>query len=144
MNKILKIILIIVGVLILLGLAALPIINSIYEEQSEKARDTTRIVDMMSIKSSIEQFYQDNYEYPSTLNDEKLSIYLYMWIPTDPKNGETVNWCTFWYKYEVLNKEWLAKNWYRLSTCLENKSNIETKAKNDWGIYDNKYELFID
>jgi hypothetical protein len=28
-----------------------------------------------------------------------------------------------------------------LSTCLENSTNQE-KAKNDWGIYDNKFEVY--
>ncbi len=140
MNKWVKWILITVGVLIVLALIATPIMNSIYQWQIEKARDTSRINDIKMIQSWLEQTYQDNAEYPSSLDDENLAIFLYK-IPKDSKEWEIINWCTFWYTYEVLTLNKLENQWYILSTCLESKSNIN-KLTLDWGIYDNKFEVF--
>ena len=124
MNKWVKIILIIIGVLSLLVLLALignSILKSIKEKQLEKARDTSRIMTLLASRSILEMEYQDNWEYPNTFNFNN----------KDFKDWETINWCKFWFTYEVFEKDTLANNWYRLSTCLESKSNKE-KLTSDW------------
>ena len=102
--------------------------------QEEKKRDVSRIATLQSIAANLETYYMDNIEYPKNLDN--ISSY------KDPKEWETINGCTFWYKYEVLkSKDWIENGAFRLSTCLESASNQE-KAKNDWGIYDDKFEVY--
>lgn len=117
---------------------------NIYEDQIKKARDASRITDLMMLRSSIEQYYQDNWEYPNTI--EKLTInnpYIYE-VPNDPLWNIEINWCKFWYYYEVWkDKNGIENQVYKLSTCFESKANIDNKAKNDWWLYENKFESWI-
>ncbi len=117
------------------------LLASCYPAQSEKARDTTRVTDLQNIRVSLEQVYQDEMEYPSSLNDANLAFYLPNWAPKDPKEWELINGCTMGYKYEVSTTD-IENDTFRLSTCFENKWNIEVKAMNDWWIYSDKYEVF--
>jgi hypothetical protein len=57
--------------------------QAIQEKQLEKARDSSRISDMKLIESALYQSFQDNSEYPSSLED--ITDYLVR-IPQDPKN----------------------------------------------------------
>ncbi len=139
MSKWVKITVIVISVLIVIILALLPLASKIKESQLEKARDSVRIMDLKLIQIWIDQSYNDEWQFPSSLNSETLS-YLPM-IPEDPKKWETINWCTFWYTYEVFEKNWLQNNWYRLSTCLESEVN-SNRLTSDRGIYDNKFEVW--
>lgn len=62
-----------------------------YTSQIQKARDTTRINDVTTLQSGIEQYYQDDSEYP-TLDTTAFGsggILKYMpRLPKDPKNGQ--------------------------------------------------------
>jgi len=61
--------------------------------------------------------------------------------PKDINDGETINECIFGYTYEVFNDEYgITNQKYILSSCLEFEDNITKFAKNDNGIYDNKFE----
>ncbi len=111
-----------------------------YTSQIQKARDTTRINDIKALQAWVEQSYNDLSEYPkwSTLQAELIK---YMWkIPTDSKHwqpcndwGTTANAPDCGYAYIT----WPDDNWilyweYEISTALENKWNVTSKAAWDW------------
>lgn len=119
--------------------------NLDFSSQLEKARDSVRISDIMALRSAIEQYYQDNAEYPSSLEDFNKwikNIYLYS-VPSDPRWNIEINWCKFGYYYEVWTDQNGIKNQtYKLSTCFESES-MNQKAKNDFWKDLNKYEVGI-
>jgi len=92
----------------------------LYEYQLIKSRDNVRINDLKSLKSALEQSYQDNREYPTAENfKEKVSLYI-LKIPKDTLEWKEINWCKFWYRYNVWPDEnWIENQKYKLSTCLE-------------------------
>ena len=118
--------------------------TDIYSSQIKIARDSSRITDLNALRAWIEQVYQETWSYPSY--DEfrdRLSIYIYS-IPKDSLDWEVINWCEFWYKYVVwTDNNWIKNQIFRLSTCFEDEWNIKSRAKNDWWIYDNKYEIWV-
>jgi general secretion pathway protein G len=60
-----------------------------YTSQIQKARDTTRITDIKSVQSGLEQYYQDKTVYPDTTVASFSGITAYVpKIPKDPKSGE--------------------------------------------------------
>ena len=101
--------------------------------QKEKARDSIRIWNLKMIQSAIEQYYSDYSEYPEEIKwNEKLAEYLWN-IPKDPLGAVEINWCKFWYYYEVWeDKNWIKNQAYKLSSCLENNDRT-----NNW----NKFEI---
>jgi len=110
--------------------------------QIEKSRDISRISELRFLATAINQVYQDKAEYPISLEDPAISNYLFT-QKSDPMTWTTINWCTFGYTYEVSESAQWIKNWsFRLSTCLENNSSIESYAATDGWIYDNKFEIF--
>lgn len=143
MNKVLRTILIVIWIIIVTIIAlAIFAYYFIFPSQMEKARDTTRILNIISIQSAIEQVYQDTLEYPADLNDQNISTYLPL-FRIDRNDGIEKNGCVFGYNYEVYpGTNNIPRQKYRLSTCLENLSNIEKRAAADGGIYDDKYEVF--
>lgn len=75
-------------------------------------------------------YFAENDKYPEKIED----LENYWKIPKDPTlDWKIVDGCEFGYKYELEGEK------YRFSTCLEN--DLE-QAKNDWWIYENKYEKF--
>jgi hypothetical protein len=109
-------------------------LNIIKPEQEAKSRDLGRISKILNVRDELHQNYTNNW-FLNSLN----------YLPLDEKDWEIINWCKIWYKYEVFdikNEKWkIIKNWWFIfSNCMESKSYLE-KAKNDWGIYDNKFEL---
>lgn len=117
-----------------------------YSNQIEKARDSSRISDLRALTMWIEQFYQDNWEYPRNRDDFINWIeYIYIYeLPTDPSWNIEINWCKFWYYYEVWkDKNGIENQTYKLSTCFESEDNINNRAKIDWWSYDNKYEIWF-
>lgn len=136
---------------------------AIYTSQIQKARDTTRINDLEALKSWVEQFYQDNSEYPST--DISWTYWKYLTgitlytpkLPKDPKSGQV---CGKWtntdatacdYMYAVSSDNNGILLWeYKISTAFENDGNITSKAVNDWGNSTaltgekNRYEVWLD
>ena len=113
--------------------------NDIYLENLKKARDSSRIADIMALRWAIEQYYQDNDKYPNveSLNKD-IEIYINK-IPKDEFIWKIVNWCEFWYFYWVWNwDKWEKNAKFRLSVCLEKSD----KTKIDWWIYDNKFEAW--
>lgn len=112
-----------------------------FKAQSAKARDTTRISNIMLLRTAIEQSYQDHAEYP-TLENFKDRVSPYIWeIPSDPKGNIEIDGCKFGYYYEVWADKYWIENWdYKISTCFESKSNAD-KSKNDGGSDDKRFEM---
>lgn len=107
----------------------------VYSEQKLKARDSQRIVDLNIIKRGILEYFIEYELYPESLEDEKFLELLYEEFPVDIIDWEEKNGCTFWYQYEPDNENMN----YRLSACFEFYTD---KAKDDWGIYDNRFEHY--
>ena len=129
--------------------------TSVYTAQIQKARDTTRISDLESLKSWVEQSYQDVSAYPkwSTLESELIK-YLQK-IPTDSKYSQPCNdWGTALnapacaYAYIVADDSNGIAFWeYELSTAFEALGNVTSKATNDgWsaGKWKVRFEIWID
>jgi hypothetical protein len=58
-------------------------------------------MDIYSLSTAIQQFYQDNAKYPNQANfDEMLSHYL-LSTPKDPSGNIEINGCKYGYIYEV-------------------------------------------
>jgi len=89
---------------ILIILSLVFVLISCWENKGDY--DTTRVNDLMKIRTALELVYQDEFEYPTDLSNIQD-------LPKDPMKWEIINWCEFWYKYE---KKWDS---YKLSTCLE-------------------------
>ncbi len=74
--------------------------STVYISAQQKARDSVRQTDVMSIKSSVEQAYGDESAYPAPddLDDLVTNGYLTE-FPTDPKTGQTDDDTQFVYVY---------------------------------------------
>lgn len=120
--------------------------TTVYNSQIQKARDSNRITDVTYLQSAIEQFYQDKASYPSSIKDfistEGYSIKTIIQnFPEDPLGFTEIDWCKFWYYYEVWpSKSWIINGAYRISTCLENSSTI---TSTDWGIDNKRFEIWL-
>lgn len=124
---------------------------SIFTSQIQKARDSTRITSLNALKSSVEQVYQDDSEYPkanSFVTDVK--IYLEN-FPKDPKHGQPCNngWTAVpWTDCAIVYITWPDANgilyWtYELSTWFENSWNLTARAEEDSGTDDLRLEVWI-
>lgn len=123
--------------------------TSVYTSQIQKARDATRLNDIDAVKSWVEQFYQDEWQYPDSKNT---GTYAFSWVttytpklPSDPKSWQTTTNSSFDYIYTV----WQDSNsidWqdYEISATFENDWNIKNKAKWDGWSDDNRLEIWID
>lgn len=106
----------------------------------EWTQDDLRITDLKSIQVWLDTFYQDSYEYPVSLSE--ISSYMLNGLPVDVNDWTIHNGCTFWYKYEVLEKDWIPNDGYRLSTCLMSTEKQKILKNDNW-IYDNRYEIGV-
>ncbi len=101
----------------------------IVKEQTVRARDAIRFGDIMTLQSGVEQYYQDEWEYPVKIDSVKAYINK---MPKDPKDWQTINGCKFWYIYKVKNSSDGVNQNYSLSTCLESKDNQSRASGDDW------------
>lgn len=109
--------------------------NVIKLEQETKTRDLKRVSKILSVRDELHQNYTDNW-FLNSLD----------YLPLDKKDWEIINWCKIWYIYEVFdikNEKWeIIRNWwFNYSNCMESKWYID-KAKNDWWIYEKRFELY--
>ena len=116
---------------------------SVYTSQIQKARDSTRITSLTAIKAWVEQFYQDDGQYPEPLTFSWVTLYTPN-LPKDPKSGQSGK-SSFEYAYAV----WPDSNtiiWqdYELSVTFENSWNLTKKAAVDGWANPNRYEIGID
>ena len=107
----------------------------------ERARDSVRIIDLKALQASIEQVYQDTWEYPTKENfNESVSLYMNK-IPKDPKWNIEINGCKFGYIYEVWDDiNWIKNSSYKLSSCLEEKGSY--RLIYDEGTDNNRIEFW--
>lgn len=123
--------------------------TTVYTSQIQKARDTTRITDLKALESGIEQYYQDDTQYPqggaSWVATSGLSVTDY--LPTlaeDPKHNQTCNASRCGYIYAVWADSVGIERWaYEISTAFENEGNRLSKADdiNDNWDDENRLEL---
>ncbi len=124
---------------------------AVFTTQIQKARDATRIQDQETMKSAIEQAYQDSStgEYPAyaTLTGTVFKAYLQGRSPKDPKSGQlcyasgaTKPACDYMYSVGQTN---ILNDSYNLSVAFENAGNATAKATNayDQGSDDFRYEV---
>ena len=100
--------------------------TTIYTSAQQKARDSIRQTDLLSIKSAVETYYGENGMYPNSPDFLVSEGYLPS-IPRNPKGEE--------YVYTVFAdpKNGIENQCYILSTTFENQDNQELKYKNDGG-----------
>ena len=123
---------------------------SVYTSQIQKARDSTRITDVNSLRSWIEQYYQDSSVYPNWADDfiwsGNISIQSYLPnLAEDPKHNQTCNGSRCWYVYAVWpDTVWIVDWSYEVSTGFENQGNINLKANStsDNGDDDSRLEIW--
>ncbi len=117
----------------------------LYWQQVWKGRDASRIANINALRWAIEQYYQDDSEYPSVKDFNKIKVYIPQ-IPKDPLWNVEINWCKFGFIYEVWpDSNWIKNQIYKLSTCLEDNWNIIWKANNtmDWWSDNNRIEVWV-
>lgn len=130
-------------VITIIGLLATLWIQSFAWAQ-QKARDTTRISHITSLKGTMESFYTDNWVYPWVVDVATLEtdVKSYSPIPKDPKTGQPACVWTWWtnthcdYYYAVWPDDNGVTKWaFELSIWLESKQNLTNKAddaKDNW------------
>jgi len=108
---------------------------SVYTSQIQKARDSTRISDLHTLKWGIEQYYQDTSVYPSWSDDwltAAADVDMQDFLPNlaeDPKHDQTCNGSRCWYVYTVWpDLVWIIDWSYEVSTAFENEGNRQSKA----------------
>ena len=96
----------------------------VFEKEEKQVRDSRRRSDIASIMSAIMQSYLEYGEYPTkaTLNQRILENIGK--IPYDDKYNQTINGCTFGYKYFVWDSERWKNGEFKLSTCLEEDETV--------------------
>ncbi len=118
--------------------------TAVYTTQIQKARDTTRINDMKTVQSAIEQYYWDKSEYPANVSSWTIALYTSS-IPEDAKpNSKGASWSILKYCYgSWAHWTWVAGQLYEISTGFENQANVTSKAVNDKWNDSARYELWI-
>lgn len=98
--------------------------NNLYEESTKKTRDLDRIENIISLSTTAEMYFMNEWSYPETLW-KLLSYYEKTeWtLPNDILKGKSNSECTYWYKYKTFNYNNFENGWYKLSTCLEELRN---------------------
>lgn len=122
---------------------------TVYTSQIQKARDTTRLNDIKALQSAVEQVYQDASEYPDA---DVLHTEIVTYLPSFPKDSKSGKTCASsgsgtvdcGYIYGVgddINGITLGS--YEISTALENRGNIDSKATQaaDNGDDDDRIEI---
>lgn len=121
---------------------------TVYSSQLQKARDTTRLNDIESVKSFIEQSAQDNWSYPTALTFNT-TVPTYWTIPKDTKTwllcaGTTALKTNCWYAYKVADDtSWVTFQLFNLSTGFENSNNVKSKSANDKWSDAIRYEVWV-
>lgn len=117
---------------------------AVYTSQIQKWRDATRITSINALKWWVEQFYQDDSDYPTTWS-------WFIWVkayvpnlPKDPKSGQATANTALEYAYNVWEDDnGIDNQIYELSTWLENTWNIKAKAWTGTDWWNDPYRLEI-
>ena len=118
----------------------------------QKARDSKRTSDILTIKTAVTQAFTDEQEYPSTEADAfSGSIWPYLdqlprdWKHLQPGNNswDEDNTPALWYVYISWPDEWgIERATYEISTAFEASSNIKNVAKKDEWDDNNRQEIW--
>lgn len=117
---------------------------AVYTSQIQKWRDATRITSINDLKGWIEQFYQDDSDYPTTWSwFDWVKAYVPN-LPKDPKSDQATNNTALEYAYNVW-EDWngIDNQIYEVSTWLENTWNIKAKAWTGADGWNDQYRLEI-
>lgn len=117
---------------------------AVYTSQIQKWRDATRITSINALKGWIEQYYQDDSEYPSTW-------IWFAWVkayvpnlPKDPKSDQATTYTALEYAYNVWEDgNGIDNQIYEVSTWLENTWNTKAKAWTGADGWNDPYRLEI-
>lgn len=104
---------------------------AVYTSQIQKWRDASRITSVNALKWWVEQYYQDDSDYPNTWS-------WFGWVkayvpnlPKDPKTGQSTASTSLDYAYNVWeDANGIDNQVYEISSWLENTWNIKSKAEN--------------
>jgi len=109
--------------------------TTVYTSQIQRARDTTRVNDLKSLQSAIQQVYQQDNEFPgATTFESDVSVYMSV-IPKDKKHGQTCNNtggatdCAYTYR-TAQDANGIDFGFYEVSTGFESTGNINNQAAN--------------
>lgn len=139
-------------VITIIGILATWAVN-IFTSQLQKARDSTRISDLNTLRVAIEQYYQDASNYPtkwSGFRDPSTWIWNYIQrLPIDARTsrfrsatGTTVT--PFDYLYNVwADVNLIPLQRYEISATFENDWNIASRAANSDDGWNDDYRLEI-
>ena len=123
--------------------------TTIYTSAQQKARDSIRQTDLLSVKSAVEQSYGDKGAYPMpalVYNALVTGGYLAS-LPRDPKTGQNDGDTLFSYLYGASLDEAnaVAGQEYELSANYENSGNAESKeiSTADSGNDDERWEIGV-
>ncbi len=122
---------------------------SVFTSQIQKARDSTRLTDVGAVRAWLEQFYQDNAEYPYSSNVWDYAfggIIIYTpKLPEDPKSWTTKESSSFEYIYTVSqDSNQVSGQVFEVSVTFENQWNTDKKAFVDGWDDPYRYELWLD
>ena len=110
----------------------------IFTTQIQRARDTTRIADISTLRGALEQAYQDTGRYPNKWSGDEnfeglVGAYIQGSFPEDPKSGEASDESVFEYLYNVsANEIGITNQEFAVSAHLENSGNISSRAATTW------------
>lgn len=137
-------------VITIIGILATGAVN-VYTSQIQKARDATRITDLNSLRTWLEQSYQDSGTYPNMwasitwIAQAFIDVKQYVpKLPVDPKTWQKSANSNFDYTYAVWSdSSWISFQIYEVSTHFEQSGNISGKAWKDGWNDANRLEVGI-
>lgn len=116
---------------------------TVYTSQIQKWRDATRISSLESLRGWIEQYYQDDSEYPEKTAFSWIKMYVPV-LPKDPKTNQANKNTSLEYAYNVWEDDnGIANQIYEVSCWFENSGNNDNKAAKDWGNDPHRLEVWI-
>jgi len=118
--------------------------TTVYTSQIQKARDATRLTDINAVKSWVEQFYQDDWEYPLKWPTFSWVTVYVPKLPQDPKITQAHTHSVFEYFYNTgQDNNGILGQVYEISTTFENSWSRSKKAWKDGWDDDNRMEIGI-
>lgn len=116
---------------------------AIYTSQIQKWRDATRISSLESLRGWIEQYYQDDSEYPEKVAFTWVRTYVPV-LPKDPKTWQNTKFTSLEYAYNVWSDvNGIENQVYEVSCGFENAWNTTNKGWWDGWNDDNRLEVWI-
>ena len=123
---------------------------SVYTSQIQKARDSNRITSLKAFQWALEQAYSDASIYPDPKKQDTaanntncagstppikcvVSLWYMPSLPKDVKSGQSWASAGLDYVYTAVTVDWVALQWFEVSTWFEAKASVASKAgKDNW------------